>query len=146
MQVREILSAKGGRVVTIRPDATVATAVHRLALERVGALVVSEDGSAIAGILSERDVVGALAEQGAGILAVDFRVGDLMTRRVVTCRPEDQVKTVMAEMTRRRVRHLPVVENGRLVGIVSIGDIVKSRLEEMELETLVLRDAYIAAH
>ena len=146
MQVREILSAKGGRVVTIRPDATVATAVHRLALERVGALVVSEDGAAIAGILSERDIVAALAEQGAGVLAVDLRVGDLMTKRVVTCRPEDQVKTVMAEMTRRRVRHLPVVENGRLVGIVSIGDIVKSRLEEMELETLVLRDAYIAAH
>ncbi|MFO1074588.1 MAG: CBS domain-containing protein [Geminicoccaceae bacterium] len=146
MQVREILSAKGGRVVTIRPDATVATAVHRLALERVGALVVSEDGSAIAGILSERDVVAALAEQGAGVLAVDLRVSDLMTRRVITCRPEDQVKTVMAEMTRRRVRHLPVVEGSRLMGIVSIGDVVKSRLEEMELETLVLRDAYIAAH
>ena len=146
MQVREILSHKGTRVVTIRPDATVATAVHRLGLERVGALVVSEDGTMIAGIISERDVVRGLAEDGAAILGIDRRVGDLMTRHVVTCHPDDQVKTVMAEMTRRRIRHVPVVDGGRLVGIVSIGDIVKSRLEEMELETLVLRDAYIAAH
>lgn len=146
MQVREILAHKGQRVVTIRPDATVATAVHRLALERVGALVVSEDGSTIAGIISERDIVRALAEEGEGIMAVDRRVSELMTRNVTTCRPDDQVKAVMAEMTRRRIRHLPVVEGNRMIGIVSIGDVVKSRLEEMELETLVLRDAYIAAH
>jgi CBS domain-containing protein len=146
MQVREILAAKGQRVVTIRPDATIATAVHRLALERIGALVVSEDGSTIAGILSERDIVQGLAQDGGAIMGTDRRVADLMTKNVTACRPDDQVKAIMAEMTRRRVRHLPVVENGRLIGIVSIGDVVKSRLEEMELETLVLRDAYIAAH
>lgn len=146
MQVRDILAAKGQRVVTIRPDATIATAVHRMALERVGALVVSEDGITIAGILSERDIIHGLAEDGGEIMGTDRRIADLMTRNVITCGPEDKVKTVMAEMTRRRFRHVPVVDNGRLAGIVSIGDVVKSRLEEMELETLVLRDAYIAAH
>lgn len=146
MQVRDILAAKGQRVVTIRPDATIATAVHRLALERVGALVVSEDGITIAGILSERDIVQGLAEDGGAIMGTDRRVSDLMTKNVTTCSPDDKIKTLMAEMTRRRFRHLPVLENGRLAGIVSIGDVVKSRLEEMELETLVLRDAYIAAH
>ncbi len=146
MQVRDILAAKGRRVITIRPDATVATAVHRLALERVGALVVSEDDATIAGILSERDVVRALAEEGPDIMGTGRRVAELMTRHVTTCAPDDKVKAVMAEMTRRRFRHVPVVENGRLAGLVSIGDVVKSRLEEMELETLVLRDAYIAAH
>lgn len=146
MQVRDILAQKGRRVVTIRPDATIATAVHRLALERVGALVASEDGNTIAGIISERDVVRGLAEEGGSVMGTDRRVADLMTRAVVTCAPEDKVKTVMAEMTRRRFRHVPVVEGGRLAGIVSIGDVVKSRLEEMEQETLVLRDAYIAAH
>lgn len=146
MQVRDILAAKGQRVVTIRPDATIATAVHRMALERVGALVVSEDGITIAGILSERDIIHGLAEDGGEIMGTDRRIADLMTRNVITCGPEDKVKTVMAEMTRRRFRHVPVLDNGRLAGIVSIGDVVKSRLEEMELETLVLRDAYIAAH
>ena len=146
MQVRDIMAAKGRRVITIRPDATIATAVHRLALERVGALVVSEDDLTIAGILSERDIVRALAEEGADIMGTGRRVAELMTRHVTTCAPEDKVKAVMAEMTRRRFRHVPVMENGRLAGLVSIGDVVKSRLEEMELETGVLRDAYIAAH
>lgn len=146
MKVRGILDAKGRDVVTIRPDATIATAVHRLALERVGALVVSEDGIRIAGILSERDIVGALAGEGADLLSTGRRVADLMTRHVVTCGPDDTVKQLMAEMTRRRIRHLPVVEGGRIAGIVSIGDVVKSRLEEVEMEATVLRDAYIAAH
>lgn len=146
MKVRGILDAKGRDVVTIRPDATVVTAVHRLALERVGALVVSEDGIRIAGILSERDIVGALAGEGADLLSTGRRVADLMTRHVVTCGPDDTVKQLMAEMTRRRIRHLPVVEGGRIAGIVSIGDVVKSRLEEVEMEATVLRDAYIAAH
>jgi CBS domain-containing protein len=146
MKVQEILAHKGNKVVTIRPDATVATAVHRLALERIGALVVSEDGTAIAGVLSERDIVLALADEGAAVLAPDRRVRDLMTKGVRTCRPADAVKAVMAEMTRHRFRHMPVVEGGRLAGLVSIGDVVKSRLDEMELETVVLREAYIAGH
>ena len=146
MKVHEILAHKGGKVITIRPDATIATAVHRLALERVGALVVSEDGVAIAGILSERDLIQGLADEGAAILAPDRHVRDLMTRSVRTCRPDDTVKGVMTEMTRHRFRHMPVVEGSRLVGIVSIGDVVKTRLDEMELETVVLREAYIAGH
>jgi CBS domain-containing protein len=146
MKVRELLEHKGRRVVTIRPDATISTAVHRLALERIGALVVSEDGGVIAGILSERDIVRALADDGGAIMGPDRRVADLMTTGVRTCGPDDGVKNVMADMTRHRFRHMPVVENGRLAGLVSIGDVVKSRLEEMELETVVLREAYIAAH
>jgi CBS domain-containing protein len=146
MKVQEILAHKGGKVVTIRPDATISTAVHRLALERIGALVVSEDGISIAGILSERDLIVALAEEGAGILAPDRRVRDLMTKGVRTCRPDDLIKSVMAEMTRHRFRHMPVVEDGRLAGVVSIGDVVRTRLDEMELETVVLREAYIAGH
>ena len=146
MKVREILDAKGRGVVTIRADATVSTAAHRLALERIGALVVSDDGARIAGILSERDIVAGLAREGADLLSTGRRVADLMTHNVVTCGLDDTVKQLMAEMTRRRIRHLPVLEGGRLVGIISIGDVVKSRLSEVELEATVLREAYIAAH
>ena len=146
MKVREILEAKGSRVVTIRSDATLSTAVHRLALERIGALVVSEDGVRVAGILSERDVVEGLARDGADLLATGRRVAGLMTRDVATCGPDDTSRQLMAEMTRHRVRHLPVLDDGRLVGIVSIGDVVKSRLSEVELEATVLREAYIATH
>jgi CBS domain-containing protein len=146
MKVREILDAKGRGVVTVRPEASVSTVVHRLVLERIGALVVSEDGRHIAGVVTESDIVRALAADGAAAVASGRRVAELMTRNVATCTPEDTVKRVMAEMTRRRVRHLPVVEGGGLAGIVSIGDVVKSRLGEVELEADVLRDAYIAAH
>jgi CBS domain-containing protein len=146
MKVREILGAKGSRVVMIRPDATLSAAVHRLALERVGALVASDDGVRVTGVLSERDVVEGLARDGADLFATGRRVADLMTRNVATCGPDDTSRRLMAEMTRRRVRHLPVVDDGRLVGIVSIGDVVKSRLGEVELEATVLREAYIATH
>jgi CBS domain-containing protein len=146
MKVREILDTKERDVVTVRPEASVSTVVHRLVLERIGALVVSEDGRHIAGVVTESDIVRALAADGAAAVASGRRVAELMTRNVATCTPEDTVKRVMAEMTRRRVRHLPVVEGGGLAGIVSIGDVVKSRLEEVELEADVLRDAYIAAH
>lgn len=146
MKVKDILQHKGRSVVTVRPEASVATAVHRLALERIGALVVSEDGQHIAGILSERDIVRALAERGAEVLDASLRIEEIMTRHVHTCQPEDGVKDVMGVMTRSRIRHLPVTEAGRLAGIVSIGDVVKNRLEEVELEANVLREAYIALH
>ena len=146
MKVREILDAKGRDVVTVRPEDTVAGALQRLARERIGALVVSEDGVRVTGILSERDVVEGLARDGADLFATGRRVADLMTRNVVTCGPDDTSRHLMAEMTRRRVRHLPVVVGDRLVGIVSIGDVVKSRLGEVELEATVLREAYIATH
>ena len=143
MKVETILKAKGGHVVTVQPNATVGTAIRRLKLERIGALVVSQNGVELQGMISERDIVLGLAEHGGGLL--DLQVADLMTREVRTCTPQDSIKHVMGEMTRSRVRHLPVIEHGKLVGIVSLGDVVKNRLEEVELEASVLRDAYIAA-
>ena len=146
MKVRTILDTKGRHVVTIRPDASVSTAVHRLVLERIGALVVSEDGHKVAGIISERDIIQSLAKSGPDLLTGGRRVAELMEHNVITCTPDDTVQQVMAEMTRRRVRHLPVIEGGGLVGIISIGDVVKSRLEEVELEANVLREAYLVSH
>ncbi len=138
MKVETMLAAKGDKVVTLRPDATVATVIRMLKLEGIGALVVSEDGEKILGIISERDVVRALVDHGGEVLKV--RVAELMTRSVKTCTPDANIKDVMAEMTRSRVRHLPVVRDGKLCGIISIGDVVKNRLEELETETSVLRD------
>jgi CBS domain-containing protein len=142
MSIGEILKAKGAGVETIGSDATVADAVARLRDETIGALVVSSDGKAVDGVFSERDVVAGLADHGNDLL--DMKVKDLMTRSVVKCSPEDGVEKVMMEMTEARARHFPVVDGGRLAGIVSIGDIVKSRLDEVELEKNVLRDSYIA--
>jgi CBS domain-containing protein len=144
MKVINILHAKGQRIATIRPDAAIGTAVRRLRLEGIGALVVSEDGEHVLGIVSERDVVRALADHGNQLTSM--HVMDIMTRSVKTCRPDDSIKHVMAEMTRSRIRHLPVMEHGAMCGIISIGDVVKNRLEEIELEASVLRDAYIASH
>ena len=138
MKVQAMLSAKGHEVATTLPETVISTVIRKLKLEGVGALVVSEDGDHVVGIISERDVVRGLAEHGAELL--DMRVADLMTRNVKTCSPEDDLKHVMTEMTRSRIRHLPVTEDGRLCGIVSIGDVVKTRLDELETETSVLRD------
>ena len=142
MSVGDILKAKGSDVLTIDGDATVADAVARLRDAEICALVVSPDGQRVDGMLSERDVVAGLADHGAEIL--DRKVADIMTSRVATCSPEDGVEKVMLEMTQMRARHFPVVEEGRLVGVVSIGDVVKNRLDEVELEKNVLRDSYIA--
>jgi CBS domain-containing protein len=140
MKVRDILAHKGRNVVTVRPDSSVATVIHRLTLERIGALVVSDDGSRVLGIVSERDIIRVLAERGAEILATDLHVEAIMTRHVLTCTQEDSVKDLMSIMTQRRIRHLPVVEDGRMLGIISIGDVVKNRVEEVELEANVLRE------
>jgi CBS domain-containing protein len=141
MFVEEILQKKGHDVLTIRPTASVREAVRRLSLERVGALIVSEDGERLQGIISERDVILSLARRGANLL--DERVSDVMMQSVPTCAPDDKLKSVMAVMTQKRARHMPVLERGRLCGIVSIGDIVKHRLEDLELKSAVMRDAYI---
>jgi len=137
MNVETILRNKGNWVATIRPDATLAEAVDILNSERIGAIVVSEDGEGVDGILSERDIVIALGEHGEDLLSRP--VGEIMTRNVVTCDPADTVGELMAEMTSRRIRHFPVVADGRLCGIVSIGDLVKSRLDEVEFEASSLR-------
>ena len=142
MNVETILRNKGNWVATIRPNATIGDAVDMLHRERIGAIVVSEDGNSVDGILSERDIVIALAEQAADLLSLT--VGRIMTRDVVTCEPGDTVGELMAEMTNRRVRHLPVVADGRLCGIVSIGDLVKNRLDEVEFEAQSLR-SFIAS-
>ena len=138
MKVEAMLSDKGQKVVTTQPDATIATVVHMLKLEGIGALVVSQDGKSIAGIISERDIVRGLAEHGQDLM--DMRVSELMTADVKTCGPEANVTEIMSEMTRSRFRHMPVIEGGALCGIISIGDVVKNRLEELETETSVLRD------
>jgi CBS domain-containing protein len=141
MRVSDILESKGRDVETIRPDAKVLMAVHRLRMQNVGALVVSRDGERVEGVLSERDVVRGLARHGADLL--DMSVVAVMSRPVPVCAPDDLLTSVMAQMTRTRNRHIPVVEDGRLCGILSVGDVVKNRMEEMELETSVLRDAYL---
>jgi CBS domain-containing protein len=143
MKVDAVLAAKGREVATVTPVATLATVAQRLRLEGIGALVVLERDK-LAGMISERDVVHAFAAHRAE--AADIKVGDVMTHNVITCRPEDSLTRVLGLMTRHRVRHLPVLEGGRLVGLISIGDAVKHRLDELELEAAVLRDAYIAGH
>jgi len=137
MNVHTILRTKGKSVVTIHPNATVERAVAVLRLSGIGALVVSDDGENVVGILSERDIVEALGRLGGELLAVS--VAEVMTSPVVTCEPEDSVAELMAEMTNRRIRHFPVLDEGRLQGIVSIGDLVKNRLDEIEFEAHSMR-------
>jgi CBS domain-containing protein len=137
MNVETILSSKGRAVSTIRPGDTVGAAIDILISRNIGALVASEDGKTVEGIISERDIVHALARHRTGLLSL--MVSEVMTRPVVTCDPAESVSELMAEMTNRRIRHLPVVQDGRLCGIVSIGDLVKNRLDEIEYEASSLR-------
>lgn len=142
MNVQSILGRKGNEVVTIAQTASVCDAVRLLGEQRIGALVVSGDGRAIEGIISERDVVRVAA--GGSIDGMS--VGAVMSTNVVTCTAHDGVDRLMALMTERRIRHLPVVDDaGRLAGIVSIGDVVKARLTELEHENQALAD-YISGH
>lgn len=138
MNVSDILKAKGARVITVRPNEAVSTFVKRIVLEKVGAMVVSADGVRPIGLITERDIVHGLSRHGAGLLAME--VGEVMTERVLACAPNDSIKDVMIKMTKGRTRHLPVMEDGKLAGMISIGDVVKSRLENAELEANVLRD------
>jgi CBS domain-containing protein len=138
MTVKTILSTKGNDVVTIDPTATLDAAVRILTERKIGALVVLGADRRVIGILSERDIVRALSEQGAG--ALNAPLGQFMTRNVVTCAESDTVSAIMERMTTGKFRHLPVVEQDRLIGIVSIGDVVKHRLNEMERDTEALRD------
>lgn len=142
MTVKAILEMKGRDVATVAPETTVGEAVKILAEKRIGAIVVTKASGAIAGILSERDVVRALASDGAGLLKKP--VSDLMTAKVKTCREDHTVKDVMGLMTAGRFRHLPVESGGKLAGIISIGDVVKRRIEDVEREAESIR-AYIAS-
>ena len=142
MTVAAMLSRKGREVVTTSATGSIAGAIDTLTRHRIGALVVVDEDDRIAGIISERDIVRAIATQGAQALSTPL--ASVMTRSVVTCAESDTVDEVMARMTRQRFRHLPVVENGRLTGIISIGDVVKARIEAVEREAEDMR-AYIAA-
>tara|TARA_R110000868_G_scaffold10313_16_gene50682 strand:- start:3905 stop:4336 length:432 start_codon:yes stop_codon:yes gene_type:complete len=138
MQVAKILQNKGSDVFTIRPDATIETAIAALREHGIGALVVSSNGAAVEGIVSERDFVHGLADSGAALLASP--VSDVMTTEVLTCTRSDTSRDLLGQMTERRVRHVPVVENGSLCGMVSIGDAVKARLDEVQHEADALRE------
>jgi CBS domain-containing protein len=143
MTVKAILSRKGSDVLTIEPTATLAAAVALLAERRIGAVVITGPDRQVIGILSERDIVRAFAASGAA--ALDQQVAQIMTRKVMTCTEAETVSSMMERMTQGKFRHLPVVERGRLVGIVSIGDIVKHRLGEMEKESSALREYILTA-
>lgn len=132
MLVQSILKGKPAGVVTIRPDATVSDAAKLLAEKHIGSLVVSEDGTAAQGILSERDIVRELSRIGGGCL--EKSVEHYMTRDLVTCTSQSSVKDVLTQMTEGRFRHVPVVEEDQLVGIVTIGDLVKAQLTELAME------------
>ena len=138
MQVAKILDNKGSDVYTIAPDATIETAVAVMCDHGIGALVVSANGSTVDGIVSERDFMHGLADQGARLLSE--RVSDVMTKDVLTCTRKDTGRDLLGQMTEQRIRHVPVVENGKLCGMISIGDAVKSRLDEVLHEADALRE------
>ena len=140
MNVKAILAAKklGGDIISIEPTADLATAAKLLSKHRIGSVVILGAGERLVGILSERDIVRAVSEQGAGALALP--VGQVMTRDVATCGEDDTVASIMERMTAGRFRHMPVVANGRLVGLISIGDVVKQRVDEIEGESEAMRD------
>lgn len=144
MKIADILDNKGSTVHSVLPWLTVAEVVERLGRLGIGAVLVCDENSAIQGIVSERDIVRALRKHGTGLLTMP--VSEVMTRYVQTAGPDETVTHAMALMTAGRYRHLPVLDHGRLVGMVSIGDLVKHRVREMELETGVLRDALIARY
>jgi CBS domain-containing protein len=142
MFVSDVLAQKGGLVFTVTPGTTVAQVAQQLTTRRIGSVLVLADTHTIAGIVSERDLVRAIARHGAA--ALDIEVRQIMTREVVTCHPDDPIERVTGLMTAGRFRHLPVEDRGELVGLISIGDVVKARLEETQHETEALK-AYIVA-
>ncbi len=143
MTVSMILAAKGRNVVSVEPSASLSSAVALLAEKRIGAVAVLGVDCRIVGILSERDIVRALAERGAG--ALDAPVSQIMTRKVSTCTETETIPSIMERMTEGKFRHVPVVDQGRLVGIVSIGDVVKHRLQQMESDSAAMRDYILTA-
>ncbi len=144
MKVASILKSKGSSVATTAPGTTIFTVAWDLRLKGIGALVVSDDGNTVLGVITERDIVRGLTEHGPKLLALP--VSQVMTSSVITCTPDDGITTVMGRMTRHRIRHIPVVDGGRLCGIVSIGDVVKHRLDELEMEANILRETRFASH
>ena len=143
MKVSDIIQTKGPVVKTVRPESSARELSVRLHADQIGAMVVSSDGKSIDGIITERDLAYGLAAHGSDLPTIP--VSRLMTKVVLVCSPDDSITHVMKLMTQRRVRHLPVREDAQLVGIISIGDVLKHRLDELELEANVMRDYAIAA-
>ena len=141
MHVERILALKGNEVISVRLDDTIGRAAGLMSDNRIGAVLVRDDEGFVEGVLSERDIVRGVARIGARCM--DTSVIDLMTREVIYCQPEDDIDTIMSVMTEHRVRHLPVMRDGHLLGIISIGDVVKFRMEEIEFEAAAMRK-YIA--
>lgn len=142
MQVSQILKTKGSAVKTIRPGTPVRAVAEALRNESVGVMVVTDEIGSLKGIISERDLTRGMADAGEGVFALT--AADLMTANVVTCTPDDSIAGISRIMTQRRIRHLPVMTGRKLVGLVSIGDVLKHRLDEVQLEAAVLRDVAIA--
>lgn len=138
MKVSEVLKAKGDRVIKVSPQENLARALETLTEEQIGALVVCDQDEKVVGVVSERDIVYGLVKHGPQILSK--RVQDVMTSDVNACSPQDTMFKAMSMMTGRRVRHLPILENGQLSGVISIGDAVKARIEEIEAEAKALRE------
>jgi CBS domain-containing protein len=143
MTVESILKHKGTDVATISPESSIRTAADWLRAKNIGALLV-KNGDAIVGIISERDIVRAFSQYGEAL--VSMHVKDIMARGLITVNPEDSLDHAMKLITHHHVRHLPVIRERKLAGIISIGDVVKHRLDDLQLEANVLRDAYIASH
>lgn len=137
MTVRSILNTKGHQIMSVEPDAKLSAAVKLLGEKKIGAVLVMNQNR-LEGILSERDIVRVLGERGAGVL--EEPIAEVMTRKVVTCKETDTVAELMETMTTGKFRHLPVLDNGKVVGLISIGDIVKWRVREYETEQEALRD------
>jgi CBS domain-containing protein len=138
MSVRQILRAKGHTVVTVSQGTMVRDVVATLARERIGVVIVTDDGGTVAGILSERDIIKGLAEKGSGLL--DLAARDLMTRSFTPAKVDMPILHVLDTMTQGRFRHMPVIDNGKLVGLVSIGDAVKARLDILESEAQSMKE------
>ncbi len=138
MTVARIINQKGADTVSVRPDVPLTEAIQLLSQNNIGALVVSDDEVSVIGVLSERDIICGFAKSGAAFLEQPVRA--LMTSEVQTCTPQDTTMALLARMTEQRVRHMPVVEDGRLAGIISIGDVVKLRLDDLAADVESMRD------
>jgi CBS domain-containing protein len=141
MNVASILKLKGRAVSTVRPDASLLDVTQKLGAKKIGAIVVVGDNGHVTGIISERDIIRVIAERGAQ--ALSLTVADVMTRNVVSCQETSELDDLMETMTKGRFRHLPVIEDGALVGIISIGDVVKYHVAEVEMEVSAMR-SYLA--
>lgn len=144
MKVAEVLEQEGQEAITVRPTETIVTFAHRLHMAGIGAMAVQGDDGKLIGMISEGDVIRGIAEHGTR--ALRMTVSDLMSWRVVACTPQDNIARIAQVMTDNRIRHLPVINGGKLTGLINVSDVVKIRLEKMSLKVRLLRDTAVAGH